>query len=493
MATAAAPHPTLSVPRCGEFLSRDRETFSTPSRDISPQFPQISCKNGAMEGVTGTSSRWMLLSFRGRNVRSFRDEFELSLVASTVAEKESVRDVPWREGGATVGVLPAAGIFGANGSGKSNLLRAINDMRALILSSFTHARPKARINRRPFMLSPSGREEPSKFEVDLIVDGIRHEYGFLVDDQRVIEEWAYRYPHGRSTLLFRRHLDSLDLSRADRGKGRAVSTLLRPNALFLSTAAAAEHPTLLPIYQWFERNLWLAEADSRPGRQAVTAKMLVDPSSRERVLALLRAADLGITDVKQEALDPEFEEKLRKVLEILRGDEADGSAADAQFGMINRLVHKGRDSDVDLDPTDESLGTMVWMGLIGPVVQSLSDGTVFLADELDASLHPSLVAQLVGLFQRKESNPHGAQLVFNSHDATLLGDSTAALLGRDQIWFTEKVRDGSTRLYPLVDLAPRREEAVGRRYLAGRYGATPILSRQEFDAAAELITTPNRE
>jgi uncharacterized protein len=113
--------------------------------------------------------------------------------------------------------------------------------------------------------------------------------------------------------------------------------------------------------------------------------------------------------------------------------------------------------------------------------------------ELDAGLHPALVAELIRLFQDPESNPRRAQLVFNSHDATILGDSSGdRIIGRDQIWFTEKRTDGSTRLYPLADLDPRKEEAIGRRYLAGRYGATPILSRQEFDAYAKFVTSGDR-
>lgn len=114
---------------------------------------------------------------------------------------------------------------------------------------------------------------------------------------------------------------------------------------------------------------------------------------------------------------------------------------------------------------------------------------MFLADELDASLHPALVR----LFQSPETNPRRAQLVFNSHDASLLGDTVGdRLLGRDQIWLTEKRHDGSTRLYPLVDLAPRKQEAIGKRYLAGRYGGTPILSPDEFAAAVALITPAER-
>ena len=121
-----------------------------------------------------------------------------------------------------------------------------------------------------------------------------------------------------------------------------------------------------------------------------------------------------------------------------------------------RLTHRGATGDVELDAQDESLGTLVWFGLVGPVVEALADGAVLLADELDASLHPALVAELIRLFQDPKSNPRRAQLVFNSHDTTILGDSTSArLIGRDQVWFTEKRADGSTRLYPLSDLDPR--------------------------------------
>ena len=143
---------------------------------------------------------------------------------------------------------------------------------------------------------------------------------------------------------------------------------------------------------------------------------------------------------------------------------------------------------------DESLGTLVWFVSSGPVIEALADGAVLLADELDASLHPALVAELIRLFQDPEVQSAALpELVFNSHDASILGDSTSTrLLGRDQIWFTDKRADGSTRLYPLSDLDPRKEEAVGRRYLAGRYGAVPILSHQEFDASAELITSGDR-
>lgn len=438
----------------------------------------------------------VLLAFRGENVRSFRDEFELSLVASSLAERGVVRQVPWREGGRPLGVLPVAGIFGANASGKSNLLKVMDDLRGHVLLSFRAGSPTGGIPRRPYLLDPKARTAPSRFEVDLVLDGVRHEYGLVLDDSQVLEEWAYRYPHGKAALLFRREGDHVEFGAGDRAKGRAVIELLRPNALFLSTAAQANHPALLPLYGWFGRNLRLAEATSRPFRQVLTTQLLDQDIRRDWVLALLRAADLGVTGARKHDPDPVMKDRFQRALRILAGveGESEGSEEGPSFEELGvRLVHQGADEEIEFDPGDESLGTLVWFGLVGPVVDALADGAVFLADELDASLHPALVAELIRVFQDPETNPRRAQLVFNSHDATLLGDSTGdRLLGRDQVWFTEKRRDGSTRLYPLADLDPRREEAVGRRYLAGRYGATPILSRQEFDAAAELITSGER-
>lgn len=438
----------------------------------------------------------VLLAFRAENARSFRDQFELSLLATSMAEEAYVRRVPWREGGSPVAVLPVAGAFGANGSGKSNVLKVMHDMRNLVLRSFRQSDPEGGIDdRRPFLLDHHARAEPTRFEVDLVLDGVRHEYGFVVNDDRVLEEFAYWYPKGRAATLFERKDDDVELGASDRTKGRAILELLRPNALFLSTAASANHPRLLPLYQWFSRNLLLAEADSRPYRQVMTTEMLNDPDDRAQVLALLHAADLGVTDAQKHDLDPVMQDRMRRAMRILNGlegePETDEGPTFEQLGVV--LSHQGTDGDVSLDPFDESLGTRVWFGLIGPVVAALRSGSVFLADELDASLHPALVSQLLRLFQDPETNPRRAQLIFNSHDASLLGDAvTERLLGRDQIWFVEKRNDGSSHLYPLVDLDPRKQESIGKRYLAGRYGATPILSAQQFAAAADLITSTKR-
>lgn len=434
----------------------------------------------------------MLLAFSAENARSFREEMHLSLLSTTLSERRFVREIAWREGGKPIGVLPVAGIFGANASGKSNVLRVMHDMRDHVLSSFRHGNPAGGVPRRNFLLDSEPSDRPTRYEIDLVLDGIRHTYGFVFDDQEFIEEWAFRFPRGRSTVMFHRRRGKVELGGESRAKGRAVIELLRPNSLFLSAAGSANHPSLMPLYSWFMRNLRLAEADSRPSRQAFTAQMLEDSESRARVMNLLRAADLGIAGAKPYRPDPETRERIERAIRVLAGEEGEPESeagTPIEFDELGaRLLHEGVAGPIEFDLSDESLGTLVWFGLIGPVVDALAEGSVFLADELDASLHPRLVNQLVRLFQDPKTNSRRAQMIFNSHDATLLGDSSERMLGRDQVWFAEKTRDGSTRLYALSELDTRKSEAVGRRYLAGRYGAVPLLSDQEFDAAAELIT-----
>lgn len=435
----------------------------------------------------------MLLSFRGENVRSFREPFEISLIATPLAEEGVVRTVRWRDGEGQrshIGVLPAAAIFGANASGKSNVLRAMSDMRDTVLQSFRGWSPDGGTRRRPYKLDRAAILQPSTFEIELVLDGVRHVYGFSLDDEQIVSEWAYRYPHGRQQLMFERQLQEYKLGQSFSSSLATATEVVRPNALLLSTAAALRGNELRDLYAWFRRNLLLAGADSRAFRQVYTAKLLDDAQRRQQVLALLTAADLGIVDVREDHIDPELQDKLEQVVRILNdADDVDTEIEEGVLGKVFQLVHRGSDGDVRFDFDEESLGTQVWLGLVGPIVEALADGSVLLADELDASLHPDLVAQVVGLFQNPESNPRRAQLVFNSHDATILGDSgTTRPIGRDQVWFTERSSDFSSRLFPLSDLNPRKNEAVGRRYLDGRYGATPVVSRAGFAAAADLVS-----
>ncbi len=433
----------------------------------------------------------MLIEFRAENVRSFRDGIDLSFLATTLAEPGVPREISWREGGKPINLLPAAGIFGANASGKSNLLRVMDDMRGYVLNSFKHGRSDDGISRRNFLLDGRSKSRPSRYEVEVVLHGIRHSYGFVIDDREVLEEWALRYPRGKAATIFHRHKDrpGVSLGSRNRAKGNAVQEILRPNSLFLSAAAAANHPDLVPLYEWFENNLLIVEASSRSHRWMYSANLLSREESRDIILALLQAADLGITNARLRKIDPHLLERYKRAAQILADGDPDGFDVEIDFAELGLVMsHRGSEGDIEFDVQSESLGTLVWFGIVGPMVSAIATGSVLLVDEIEASLHPSLVNQIVRTFQDRESNPRGAQLVFSSHEATLLGDSAGnRIIGRDQVWFTEKGNDGRSRLYPLTDLNPRKEEAVGKRYLAGRYGATPIISREKFAEVASHI------
>ena len=199
-------------------------------------------------------------------------------------------------------------------------------------------------------------------------------------------------------------------------------------------------------------------------------------------MELLRAADLGLTDAEVVEPDAEMLERLRMAVRVIR-DEQIGDD-EIEIEEIVQLSHRGKDRTIVLDPVFESIGTQVWVGLIGPVLHALDRGTVLLVDELDASLHPLLVGRLVDLFQSPRTNPRCAQLIFNAHDITLLEGYQPCELGRDQIWLAEKGDDGASRIFSLAAYRARRDESIGRRYMRGRYGAIPRLSSAGFDRAA---------
>lgn len=450
-----------------------------------------------MEPSSSDNDRTMLLAFHGRNVRSFRDDVELSFESTTMSEPDVPREIPAREDGtSSVRVLPVAALFGANASGKTNLIRAMDDMRRLVLTSFRPGRTERgarHIMRPPFKLDRAFQDLPSRYEIDVVISGVRHNYGFEVTSSRVVEEWALRYPKGKAATIFRRNSDGIQFGAGTAAKSRALKDLLRDDVLLLSVAAAADYPPLRPLAEWFMTNLIFCAATSRESRWVYTAQMLEDPGYRTSVLELVRVADLGITDVHAQKPAPEVIERIAKVVASLNEAADDSNQFTfSEDGFVTfSMVHRGSGDDVvKFDQDEESLGTLVWFGVIGPVVSALTAGTVLLIDELESSLHPSLVAQLVRVFQSPESNPHGAQLVFNSHEARLLGNSNEdRIIGRDQAWFVEKNSDGASRLYPLTDFSPRRQEAIARRYTDGRYGAVPIVSTREFQEVARDIAT----
>jgi hypothetical protein len=403
------------------------------------------------------------------NHRSIRDEHELSLIATEFNEG-SARDAGLQHRGRQVLALPVLGVFGANASGKSNVISGFRFMREAVLSSFADwAKTPGHVPRQPFKLDLSCRSETSLFEVDVVLgrDPIRYTYGFELSDDRVEAEWLHAYPHGRRNVWFDREADRPESEGGEfifkgtgfKGRRDDLVALTRPNALFLSVGATLNDPQLSALYRWFADNLWLVTPGADVGeRMRWTRRILLRDSNQtgkyqRRISQLLEVADLGVTRLE----------------------------ANEKTGI--RLWHRTPDGgEVPLDLlTEESLGTHSWLAFLGPMLVTLDEGSVLLVDELDSSLHPTLAAEVVRLFQDPDSNPHGAQLIFTTHDATLLGNAVLDRpLDRDQVRFTVKKRSGETELYPLTEAKPRREENLERGYLRGRYGGVPRVTAGEI-------------
>ncbi len=399
-----------------------------------------------------------------------------------MSEEGVARSVSVAGNAKPVSVLPAAGIFGANASGKTAILEAMDDMRVVVERSFRLASPGSPIYRRPFLLDEDSRQRPSRFEVGLILDGVRWQYGFEIDDERVLAEYAYHYPRGRQAMVFRREGTSVRFGQLYRSDGNALLKALRDNILLLSIAEPFELQILSHLHAWFRRGIRFASTRNRSERTSLTVSLVESSRTKSRILNLLRYADLGVTGIHRELPPIEMSERVKKAMRVLQGlDDDDEIEEEPNFEGFILLTHAAAVGEAKIPPQDESLGTQAWLSLIGLLLEALDDGALLLVDELDSSLHPSLVQKFIGLFQNERTNPRYAQLIFNSHDTNVLGDSDKRTIGRDQIWFTKKDLAGATSLYPLTDFGPRRDDAIERRYLRGRYGAVPILNPADIE------------
>ncbi len=413
----------------------------------------------------------MLIEFRVKNFRSFRDECRLSMVA---AEDASLPDNRFSAGG--FNLLRSAVIYGANASGKSNLIEAITFMQTFITESAKN-QPGDEISVHPFRLDSRSESQPSEFEITFLFDGVRYEYGFAVNSTEVTNEWLFEYPSARGRKWFERNTNPEKDQRPWefpsnnlKGKKREFAEETGKSRLFLSYAASRNHPQLTPLYEWIRNNLRLILPGMSLKPLTISLFLESDKKANSIIADLLHNADLGISGIKIAESNIEIEKEFPK---DMPSEVRDVLLREWRYDV--NVLHRGVDGREDVAfnlRTDESEGTRRLFELAGAWAESLLNGYVVFVDELDASLHPLLVSKLVGLFCNPKININNAQLVFVTHDTTLLTDE---LFRRDQIWFTEKDAGGASHLYPLSDYKPRKTEAWQKGYLAGRYGAVPIL------------------
>lgn len=424
----------------------------------------------------------MLIQFSVRNFRTFKERATLSLIASNYDKEQREIENISDDNKFNLRILKSAVIYGSNASGKSKFIEALMFMRSFAINSSKDSQKGDKISVEPFRLHNESENEASEFEVIFIYKNVMYRYGFEVDKNKVISEWLYHKPNTKEVELFYRDYQNFETHPRSFTKG-AIGVklgLIRDNALLLSLAAQLNDSIAINVVDWFE-NLKTISGLKEEGYQGYTMGKTKDLKHKQKILELLKAADLGIQDIKLEVFDIE---KLPKDLpkEIKDKIINDSKEENTEFFSDVLTSHRKYDNsknhidniNFSLDD-DESSGTRKFFALTGPILDVIENGYTLVVDELDSKLHPNLVCKIVSLFNSKELNPKNAQLIFNSHDTNLLSSN---LFRRDQVWFTEKDKFGEARLYSLADFKSgevRKNESFEENYVRGKYGAVPFL------------------
>ena len=413
----------------------------------------------------------MLVQFRFKNFKSFRDEAVLDLSAAKMTEfSERVVSI----GGERL--LRTAAIYGANASGKSNVYEALLYMSVYVMDSFNYGDDRegfAQYRPIPFLLDSTSADEESLFEVYFMLPGDSkgkmYHYGFCVNHEGVTEEWLntkrktakeYRFAFYRNEKEGKRELDLSGLPKSGRENVRAA---LDSRTLIVSLGAKLKVEVCKMVRDWFLVNEFSNFGNPRVNArlsQRVPNGFIEDKAVQQRVVAYFASFDSSIKDFRVEKLPPD---------ETVQGERY----------RIDALHKKFDCDDIAAIPLGwESAGTLKMFALYPELQSVLAHGSVFVIDELNARLHPLLVRNFLLLFLNPKINVHNAQLIFTTHDTWQLSNR---LLRRDEIWFTEKDARGASTLYSLADIADedgarvRKDVSYEKNYLLGKYGAIPTL------------------
>lgn len=409
----------------------------------------------------------MLVEFSVTNFRSIRDRQTLSLVADVGKELRGTHVVS-TGAPATPDLVRSAVIYGANAAGKSNLIAALQFMKRFVLDSARESRAGDPIEVMPFRLDDDSYNRPSEFELVFVQDGVRYQYAFEIDRDAVREERLIAYPEGRAQRWFERGAEEgWQFGPNFKGARSLWKDATRKNALFLSTAVQFNAHQLQPVYDWFRERLRVIYPGVDVDGAFSVDQCLKHPAERARIARFLRVADLAI-----EGIDVQRQKVNEATLPEHMPEEIRRSLVENGW-IVTRMRHRkpsGEETALEMD--EESQGTRKLFALAGPWLDVLSQGQVLFVDELDTSLHPHVMRHIVGMFHDPMINTKRAQLVFTTHDTTMLDPD---VFRRDQIWFVEKDEHSQSRTYPLTDFSPRKGENFERGYLQGRYGAVPFV------------------
>lgn len=422
----------------------------------------------------------MILQFSVSNFRAFRKMQTLNLEASnydkSLSENCISSDLPGLKNRRW---LKAVAIYGPNASGKTAIIDALKTLTELVKNSAQTTDPSQPINAiEPFALAEESASEPTAFALVFVADNARYEYRLAATRDRVWHESLRAFPTAKAQMWFCRDWEPEKgaytwtpavRSGYQRDEKREEFTL--SNALFLSTAVKLADKQLEPIFRWFTQRIHFLDLSAKAllaGQFSLEQIMRQTPLATG-IIRLLQQADLGVSTARAKVLDMPKElreQALRQIPEGMR------PTFQVPKMLVPELLHdRSEPGAIPLPWARESAGTQRLFDLAGPWLDILEKGYALCVDELETSMHPLLVRELLRVIFKQE-RPNGAQLIFTTHNPMLL-DLT--LLRRDQIWFTEKDKRGEAHFYPMTDYAPRKGESLIRGYLAGRYGAVPFI------------------
>jgi len=447
----------------------------------------------------------MILQFSVSNFKAFRDLQTLNFAASShdksLPENCIATDLPGLAGKRWV---KGVALYGANASGKTTIIEALEALADMVKSSATITDPKEPIRQiEPFALPRAEPEAPTAFALAFVADSVRYEYRVAATRKRVWHESLRAFPKAKEQLWFNREWSDQSgtyVWSPERPSGFARDAQLErytlSNMLFLSKAVANNRAELEPVFRWFKHRLRFLDLGTRSGigTRFTLNKLQEQTPLHDRIVQLLRHADFGVTDALAVDRRPPAIEQLTQQLDAMVTDALavdrrppdeviEGTLAsvppDARERILKErwlqpeLTHRAcGGSELPLPWHSESAGTHRLFGLAGPWLDILSNGHDACVDELETSMHPLMVRELLRLIFSDKENPRGAQILFTTHNPLLL-DPT--LMRRDQVWFTDKDSDAMAHLYPLTDYQPRKSESLVRGYMSGRYGAVPFL------------------
>lgn len=434
----------------------------------------------------------MIINFTFKNYRSFRDEAQFSM------ERDGEKSP---DGWGHPEVSTVSAIYGPNASGKSALLKAIDYVRRMVSNSYVWGDRTSGVNTDPFLLDPESCTAPSEFFIDFFAgDGLRYKYWFAADANQVLNESLMVYRSARPAKLFERWVDDenggqrIEFGASFSGPKKQLWKLARPNSLFLSVIGASSSGDAFPAFDELAHNMGFYSAPAYGSETSVVKRLLKNQNKLgESLSSIIQQADFGVRGISVREKEPD--EFLRQSL-LSIGERAgvekerlDVAMSDASNELV--FCHSGKDDSIWFEQDRESDGTVAALSFLSVSLRTLVSGGVALVDEMDSSLHPVLVDELVRVFADPETNPLQAQLIFTTHDVSLITKSgrDGRAIQRDQLWFVEKGEGGASDLYPASSLHLKPDENMGRNYINGVYGALPNvgLHRAMANAVGELI------